>query len=377
MRRPGDINRHAYRNPDRLRQVLEEVAPDVLDIHEEPFSLAARQWLAAAPSELPVVMYTAQNIDKRLPPPFFGYERQAHQRVTAFYPCSKQAAAVTRGKGFSGEIDVIPLGYDPSFYRADERPVDDAEVVLGIFGRLVPEKGVRDAVRILAKVNAARPARLFLVGSGPEKEPALELAHSLGLGDRVVAVGQRSGEELADLYRAVHIALVPSRSTATWVEQFGRVIVEAQASGSVVAGYSSGSIGEVAGVAGALVPEGDAGGLAALVVELITNPDEYGRRRADGLRLAKSRTWTEVGRRQMALYQGVLDGELDSVPRLASPSARRRAAQREFGPPAEAKAGVRPFALPWLREGGVVASALAASIDAAAEARARVLASRG
>ena len=37
----------------RSRRVVREVAPDLLDVHEEPFSVAARQWLAAAPREPP------------------------------------------------------------------------------------------------------------------------------------------------------------------------------------------------------------------------------------------------------------------------------------------------------------------------------------
>ena len=68
--RGGDVNRHAYSDPSRLERLLSDVRPDVLDIHEEPFSVAARQWLAAAPPDLPVVIYTAQNVDKRYPPPF-------------------------------------------------------------------------------------------------------------------------------------------------------------------------------------------------------------------------------------------------------------------------------------------------------------------
>jgi glycosyltransferase involved in cell wall biosynthesis len=339
----------------------------LLDIHEEPFSNAARQWLAAAPSTLPIVMYTAQNIDKRLPPPFFGYERRAHKRVSAFYPCSRQAAAVTRGKGFRGQIDVIPLGYDAALFRPGEQKLDDAEVVLGLFGRLVPEKGVLDAVRVLAGVNEVRPARLWLVGSGPEEGSALQLAQALGINGRVVPKGERSGPDLAQLYREAHFALVPSRTTATWVEQFGRIIVEAQASGAVVAGYSSGAIGEVAGAAGALAPEGDVTALASRVTDLLTRPDEYGRRRTEGLRSARSRTWAEVGRRQAALYESVLNRGIAPVAPLASPKARRLAAQREFGPTAAAKAGVRPFALPLLRRGGPVATSLAKSIDGTVE----------
>jgi glycosyltransferase involved in cell wall biosynthesis len=370
VRRVGDVNRHAY-DSAAVRRSIDKCPPDLLDIHEEPFSIAARQWLRAAPPALPVVMYTAQNIDKRLPPPFFGYERRAYGRVAAFYPCSRQAASVTRGKGFTGEIEVIPLGYDDSRYRAGAQSIDDAEIVLGLFGRLVPEKGVREAVRVLAAVVRERRARLLLVGTGPEKQPALELAQSLGVADRLDVFGQRSGAELADLYRRTHVALIPSRVTETWAEQFGRAIVEAQASGAVVAGYSGGAIAEVAGDAGVLAPEAEVEGLAAAVIRVLGNPDEHGRLRAAGLRLAESRTWSEVGRRQAALYRRALAGEFDRVSLPSSPSARRVAARREFGPTAPTRAGDRPFALPWLRRGGPVADALANSIDAAVEMKAR------
>jgi len=84
--RAGDVNRHSYTQPGRLVSLISEVMPDVLDVHEAPCSLAARQSLAAAPPDLPVVMYTAQNVDKRFPPPFVQYEHAAHRRVAAFYP---------------------------------------------------------------------------------------------------------------------------------------------------------------------------------------------------------------------------------------------------------------------------------------------------
>src|SRR5690349_6280221 len=44
VRRPGDVNRHAYLSVAELRAVIGDIRPDVLDIHEEPFSVAARQW---------------------------------------------------------------------------------------------------------------------------------------------------------------------------------------------------------------------------------------------------------------------------------------------------------------------------------------------
>jgi glycosyltransferase involved in cell wall biosynthesis len=372
VERAGDVNRHAYRNREELHRLIDELKPDILDLHEEPVSVAARQGLAAAPAELPVVMYTAQNVDKRYPPPFSVYERRAHRRVAALYPCSRQAASVARGKGFAGLIDVIPLGYDPQLFHEGEQSLDDDELVLALFGRFLPEKGVRDAVQVLARVNSIRPARLLLAGSGPEERPARELAAVLGVADRLQVELWRPASELAELYRRAHVVLVPSVATPTWVEQFGRVIVEAHASGAVVAGYASGSIPEVAGEAAVLADPGNATQLAERVVTVLGDLDEYARLRARGLALCRTRTWAHVAERQAELYRRVIAGELERLPLPRSPRERRAKARAEFGPPAATTAGVRPFALPLLRRGGAAAAALAAVIDAATEAYARL-----
>jgi glycosyltransferase involved in cell wall biosynthesis len=372
VERAGDVNRHAYRNREELHRLIDELKPDILDLHEEPVSVAARQGLAAAPSELPVVMYTAQNVDKRYPPPFSLYERRAHRRVAALYPCSRQAASVARGKGFAGLIDVIPLGYDPQLFHEGEQSLDDDELVLALFGRFLPEKGVRDAVQVLARVNSIRPARLLLAGSGPEERPARELAAVLGVADRLQVELWRPASELAELYRRAHVVLVPSVATPTWVEQFGRVIVEAHASGAVVAGYASGSIPEVAGEAAVLADPGNATQLAERVVTVLGDLDEYARLRARGLALCRTRTWAHVAERQADLYRRVIAGELERLPLPRSPRQRRAVARAEFGPTAATTSDTRPFALPLLRRGGPAASALSALIDAANESYARL-----
>jgi glycosyltransferase involved in cell wall biosynthesis len=370
--RAGDVNRHAYKERSRLARVIREVGPDILDLHEEPFSAASHQWLSAAPAELGVVMYTAQNVDKRFPPPFSAYERLAYRRISALYPCSNQAASVARGKGFGGLIDVIPLGYDPAVYSEGQQSADDDEVVLGLFGRLVREKGVQDAVRVLAHVTEVRPARLVVVGSGPEEGALRYLAAQLGVGDRVTILPWLPAAELAEVYRRTHIVLIPSVATATWVEQFGRVIVEGQASGAVVAGYASGAVAEVAGTPGVLSPVGDLDHLARNVINLVRGADEYKRRRSEGLALAETRTWTRVARSQTELYTDASRSKV--APRTSlSQAARRRNARREFGPTAATTAGPRPFALPLLRRGGVLPQTLARIIDGTAALRARIV----
>jgi glycosyltransferase involved in cell wall biosynthesis len=364
------VNRHAYRDSSKLARLIAAARPDVLDVHEEPFSLAARQWLRAAPARLPTVVYTAQNIDKRYPVPFAQYEREALARADAVYPCSRQAASVARGKGFSGLIDVIPLGYDATVFRSGDQSLADDELVLVVAGRLVAEKGIRDAIKVLARVGR-RNAKLVVVGSGPEAGPAQELAAALGVREQVEMVSWLSPTEFAAVLQRAHVVLVPSLSTPTWTEQFGRVIVEAQASGAVVAGYSSGAIPETGGAAALLSAEGDVDGLAESVVSLLEDPDEFARRRREGFSLSATRTWERVARQHAALYRKVVDGEFERVRLARSPRQRRALARGEFGETAATPAGSRPFALPVLRRGGAASTALAGVIDAGVEATAR------
>jgi glycosyltransferase involved in cell wall biosynthesis len=369
VRRSGDVNRHAYADRGALVQLMHEVMPDLIDVHEEPFSAVARQWLAVVPPGLPVVMYTAQNVDKRYPPPFAQFERASHRRVGGLYPCSSQAAAVARGKGFAGLIEVLPLGFDQTVFHPGVQSLDDDEIVLGLFGRLVPEKGVIEAVEILASVNKTRPTRLVVVGSGPEETATRARAAALGLAERLELLSWRPSSEIADLYRRTHVVLVPSRPTTTWVEQFGRVIVEAQASGAVVAGYASGAIPEIAGEPAVLTEVGAVAELGEEVAALVSDPADFARRRTRGIELSGARTWQEVAARQVDLYRRVVAGDYSRVELPRSPRRRREIARAEFGPTAAASGGERPFALPVLRRGGRAASVLASVLDRLAELR--------
>ena len=332
--RPGDVNRHRWLG--NLTALVAQVTPDLLDLHCEPVSLAAQQWLAAA-GDRPVVMYSAQNLDKRWPPPFASAERAALGRVAGMYPCSRQAASVLRGKGYAGRLAVLPLGIDPLLHRAGRQVGPVTQLLLA--GRLVSEKGVLDAVRLLA---AAPTAQLTIVGSGPQEQPARELAASLGVADRLRWSGWVDAAGLAHAYRAAHVVLLPSRTTSTWVEQFGRVVTEGRACGAVTLGYASGSLPEVVGAAGLLVPEGDEPALAAALQRLVDHPQEWKALSDAGLALATNDTWAKVAAATIELYE--------AARRPAEPAAvGRAAAVTEFGRPARTSLSDRPLALPVLR----------------------------
>lgn len=363
VRRPGHVNRHRYRSKHELASAIWSFQPDLVDIHEEPVSLVARQVLSVV-SDLPVVMYSAQNLDKRWPPPYRSFERQALARVQAFYPCSRQAASVLNGKGYNGLLRPLPLGIDtrvhfPGDQRVTERPV------LGLVGRLVPEKGLLDAIEVLASLPAG--SRLIVVGSGPARAAGEELARVRGLSHDVEWWPWVSAGELAQAYRRMHVLLVPSRSTATWVEQFGRVITEAGANGAVPVGYASGSIAEVTAGAGRVVPEGDVTALAAAVRELVRDADGWTVLREAGIRRAGTLDWTLVAQDQLDLYRRVAERPQPSGP------LRRRPAGTPWGEPAATRLSTRPLAAPGLRS-SARAHRLAESADRVLE---RLRAQRG
>jgi glycosyltransferase involved in cell wall biosynthesis len=70
------------------------------------------------------------------------------------------------------------------------------------------------------------------------------------------------------------VLVLPSRSTPSWVEQFGRVLVEAMACGVPVIGSSSGEIPHVIGDAGLVFPEGDVEALRGQLAMLAASPEE-------------------------------------------------------------------------------------------------------
>lgn len=370
--RPGDVNRHRFADPTALTQLIASVAPDVLDVHEEPVSLAAHQLLELAPAGMPVVMYTAQNLDKRFPPPFSRWERQALGRVQALYPCSRQAASVARGKGFAGAVHVLPLGVDHGELTPGTQDPTDDEVTLLLAGRLVPEKGVLDAVQVLARICEHRPARLVLVGRGPLGAAALAQADRLGVRAAVEVRPWLTPRELAGAYRQAHVVLVPSHSTPRWVEQFGRVIVEAQACGAVVAGYASGSIPEVLGDTGICVPEGDLDALAAAVSDVLEDPGRWAALREAGRRRLAGLGWDSVAAGMVRMYEAALAAPARPTGSVRGSDQARVRALAEFGPPASAAGQRRPFAVPVLRSAPRAAALLGAGLD-----RAGALAARG
>ena len=86
---------------------------------------------------------------------------------------------------------------------------------------------------------------------GPESERLAAMADTLGIGDRVTFHGYVDEEPDPRRLSRVDVLAVPSLPLPGWIEQFGRVVVEAQASGVPVVASASGALPDVVGDAGA------------------------------------------------------------------------------------------------------------------------------
>src|SRR4029079_10921457 len=106
----------------------------------------------------------------------------------------------------------------------------------------------------LIKAIASIPeVELIVHGDGSTVDELRELTTRLGCRERVRFVGFVDHDRLPARYRDVDIVAVPSLRTTRWVEQFGRVAVEAMACGVPVVASDDGALREVVGGAGLLV----------------------------------------------------------------------------------------------------------------------------
>ena len=201
-------------------------------------------------------------------------------------------------------MSVIGLGVDVERFAPRIGDRVDGPFRVGYVGRLEERKGVHVVLQALAELPAT--IELDLHGSGPHEAELRRIVDELGLSDRVRFNGFSHHEQLPAVYRRFDVLVVPSQTTDNWVEQFGRVAVEAMASGVPVLASNSGSLPEVVGDAGIIVPEADSPSWAKAIDSLAANPDDARRLSAAGVARARTYEWNAVAADHGALYERVL-----------------------------------------------------------------------
>jgi glycosyltransferase involved in cell wall biosynthesis len=295
-----------------LGRILRDHRPDVIHLWEEPWSLVALQATWLRDMFLPkaaLVLETDQNILRRLPAPFEWTRRHTLRRTDLLVARQAEAETVSRACGYAGPARFLGYGVDQTIFRPGSREQARKELgvapdafLIGYVGRIVRAKGIFD---ILDVVAASHPGIVFMVmGSGPDRAEFEARASQLGLGGRVRIFEPQPPPGVAAFMRALDVFTLLSQTLPSWKEQFGRVIIEAQACGVPVIGSDSGSIPEVVGQGGWIVPEADTAALAALVARLRAGPAEIHATAQAGLANVASRyTYTRIAEQLLDIYR--------------------------------------------------------------------------
>jgi glycosyltransferase involved in cell wall biosynthesis len=291
----GRPQRHVYLT--RLGPLISRVDPDVILLEEESFSLAAAQWgAAAARAGVPFGVQAAENMDRQLPRIAKVLRQRTLRGADLVTARSPAAAARAKAWGARGRVEIVPHAV-PGWAQVPKP--DGRPFTIGYGGRLVAEKGVRDVVAAASRLEGS--VRILFVGDGRLRG---ELESSTLARGRIEVRTNVSHDEMPSAYAEMDVLVLPSRSTRTWTEQFGRVLVEALSCGVPVVGSDSGEIPWVITTTGGgrVFPEGDVERLAEILDEFRVNP-------------AEAADLAERGRRNVKEMFGVdaVAGELDRL----------------------------------------------------------------
>jgi len=305
-------NYHLHHYPTLAREIA-VLQPQIVHIDEEPYNLATWQALRLARrAGARSLFFTWQNIARRYPPPFSWGERWVMRQADYAIAGTDAAAAVLRSKGYRGRLKTIPqFGTSEALFApAATRP--QRPFTIGYIGRMVPEKGIDILLRAAAGLGGEW--RLRMVGGGSARGAMQALANALEVDDRVTFAGQLPSADLPAEYHKIDALVLPSLTRPNWKEQFGRVLVEAMASGVPVIGSDSGAIPGVIGAAGRIVPEGDVEALSRALRDLREQPAKSSELSAQGrARFLAHFTHDRIAQATVAVYREIMANASDAA----------------------------------------------------------------
>jgi len=163
-------------------------------------------------------------------------------------------------------------------------------------------KRIPDIIKIFYNIQKQLPAKLMMVGDGPEKEKAEALCMELGIYDKVIFFG--NSNEIDKILCMTDLFLLPSET-----ESFGLAALEAMACGVPVISSNSGGLPEVNfdGISGYLSNVGNVEEMAANAIKILKDDKILNEFKANALEVAKKFDIKNILPKYEALYQRAID----------------------------------------------------------------------
>ncbi|WP_115462847.1 N-acetyl-alpha-D-glucosaminyl L-malate synthase BshA [Winogradskyella aurantiaca] len=173
------------------------------------------------------------------------------------------------------EINVVPNFIDLDKHQNNftdcQRTMlaDDDERIITHISNFRAVKNIPDVISVFNDIQQEIPAKLMMVGEGPEKEHAENLVDSWGLTEKVIFLG--NSNEIDRILCFSDLFLLPSTS-----ESFGLAALEAMASGVPVISTNSGGLPEVNidGFSGFLSDVHDVKDMSSKALSILRNPED-------------------------------------------------------------------------------------------------------
>ena len=165
-------------------------------------------------------------------------------------------------------------------------------------------KRIDDVVRIFYGVQQKLPAKLIMVGDGPEREIADQLCKDLGIKSKVLFLGNTS--DIDRILCFTDLFLLPSAS-----ESFGLSALEAMAAGVPVVSSNTGGLPEVneEGVSGYLCPIGDVKAMAEKAIYILEDKTRLAQFKQNARKVAERFDENRIVPMYEALYYSAIDNK--------------------------------------------------------------------
>jgi N-acetyl-alpha-D-glucosaminyl L-malate synthase BshA len=167
-------------------------------------------------------------------------------------------------------------------------------------------KRIPDVIQVFYTIQQHIPAKLMMVGDGPEKEKAELLCAQLGITDKVIFFG--NSNEIDQILQHSDLFLLPSET-----ESFGLAALEAMACGVPVISSNSGGLAEVnsEGFSGYLSAVGNVDEMAANALQILQDPKRLAEFKSNAFQTAQKFDIHHILPLYEAVYQRAIDLKKD------------------------------------------------------------------